>query len=138
MKWPLIPLLFFACLTEIIGASSPTDPEISPVLASSHAKLPPTFFQICGLDPLRDDAFLYNRLLREAGCKTYVKVYGNFNIELSSLKLLMGLMSLQLPWSPACLPNEILDTQIDRTIPVRRQNRTALVAQWGTQAVNIF
>jgi acetyl esterase/lipase len=60
---------------KIIGASSSTDPEISPVLASSHAKLPPTFFQICGLDPLRDDAFLYNRLLREAGCKTYVKVY---------------------------------------------------------------
>ncbi|KAI9458575.1 Alpha/Beta hydrolase protein [Lactarius psammicola] len=55
--------------------SGPTDPELSPVLASSHANLPPTFFQICGLDPLRDDSFLYERLLREAGCKTYVKVY---------------------------------------------------------------
>jgi len=59
----------------ITGASSPTDPEISPVLASSHANLPPTFFQICGLDPHRDGAFLYDRLLREAGCKTFVKVY---------------------------------------------------------------
>jgi acetyl esterase/lipase len=57
---------------ETIG---PKDPEMSPVLASSHANLPPTFFQICGLDPLRDDGFLYERLLREAGCKTYVKVY---------------------------------------------------------------
>ncbi|KAF8257596.1 hypothetical protein EI94DRAFT_1629064, partial [Lactarius quietus] len=53
----------------------PIDPEISPILASSHANLPPTFFQICGLDPIRDEAFLYDRLLREAGCKTYVKVY---------------------------------------------------------------
>jgi acetyl esterase/lipase len=48
---------------------------MSPVLASSHANLPPTFFQICGLDPIRDDAFLYDRLLREAGCKTFVKMY---------------------------------------------------------------
>jgi len=48
---------------------------MSPVLASSHANLPPTFFQICGFDPIRDDAFLYDRLLREAGCKTFVKVY---------------------------------------------------------------
>jgi len=59
---------------KTIGAS-PTDPEMSPVLATSHSNLPPTFFQICGLDPLRDDAFLYDRLLREAGCKTNVKVY---------------------------------------------------------------
>ena len=59
-------------------AASPTDPEISSVLASSHANLPPTFFQICGLDPIRDHAFLYDRLLREAGCKTYVKVYVQF------------------------------------------------------------
>ncbi|KAH9074270.1 Alpha/Beta hydrolase protein [Lactarius deliciosus] len=60
---------------KAIGASDPMDPELSPVLASSHANLPPTFFQICGLDPLRDDGFLYDRLLREAGCKTFVKVY---------------------------------------------------------------
>ncbi|KAH9026192.1 Alpha/Beta hydrolase protein [Lactarius pseudohatsudake] len=60
---------------KTIGASDPMDPELSPVLASSHANLPPTFFQICGLDPLRDDSFLYDRLLREAGCKTFVKVY---------------------------------------------------------------
>jgi acetyl esterase/lipase len=60
---------------KTIGSPSPTDPEMSPVLASSHANLPPTFFQICGLDPIRDDAFLYDRLLREAGCKTFVKIY---------------------------------------------------------------
>ena len=46
-------------------------------------------------------------------------------------------MSLQLPWSPACLSDAIPDPQIDRTIPVRRQNWTALVAQCGTYAVNL-
>ncbi|KAF8257599.1 Alpha/Beta hydrolase protein [Lactarius quietus] len=60
---------------KTIGSPSPTDPEISPVFASSHANLPPTFFQICGHDPMRDEGFLYDRLLREAGCKTFVKVY---------------------------------------------------------------
>ena len=38
--------------------------------------LPPTFFQVCGLDPLRDEALLYERLLREQhGTKTLLKVY---------------------------------------------------------------
>ncbi|KAI0261587.1 Alpha/Beta hydrolase protein [Gloeopeniophorella convolvens] len=55
--------------------ASPTDPAISPVLAPSHIGLPPAFFQICGMDPLRDDGFLYDRLLREAGCNTHMKVY---------------------------------------------------------------
>ncbi|KAI0266838.1 Alpha/Beta hydrolase protein [Gloeopeniophorella convolvens] len=54
------------------------DPEFAPVLAKSHAALPPAFFQICGMDPLRDEAFLYDRLLREAGNKTLVKVYPGF------------------------------------------------------------
>jgi len=63
---------------------------MSPVLASSHANLPPAFFQICGLDPLRDDAFLYDRLLREAGCKTYTKVY----VQLQQTPLYRSLMAL--------------------------------------------
>lgn len=37
--------------------------------------VPPTVFQICGLDPLRDEAFLAERLMREAGVKTMVQVY---------------------------------------------------------------
>ena len=66
---------------------------MSPVLASSHANLPPAFFQICGLDPLRDDAFLYDRLLREAGCKTYTKVYVQFQ-QMSLYRTLMILTTL--------------------------------------------
>jgi acetyl esterase/lipase len=38
--------------------------------------LPPTFFQICGMDPLRDEAILYERLLRENyDTKTSIKLY---------------------------------------------------------------
>ncbi|TFY78747.1 hypothetical protein EWM64_g5269 [Hericium alpestre] len=47
-----------------------TDTSFSPLLAASHAHLPPAVIQVCGLDPLRDEGFLYERILREAGTKT--------------------------------------------------------------------
>ncbi|KAK7734592.1 hypothetical protein SLS57_000289 [Botryosphaeria dothidea] len=38
--------------------------------------LPPVFVQVCGLDPLRDEGLLYERLLREeSGVKTKLVVY---------------------------------------------------------------
>ncbi|TLD29570.1 hypothetical protein E2P81_ATG05864 [Venturia nashicola] len=41
--------------------------------------LPPTFFQICGMDPLRDEALIYERLLREKyDTKTLLKLYPGF------------------------------------------------------------
>ena len=41
-----------------------------------HSKLPPAYFQICGMDPLRDEGFIYERVLREdEGIKTKVDVY---------------------------------------------------------------
>ena len=43
---------------------------------TGHAGLPPTFLQICGADPLRDEALIYERVLREEeGIKTKVNVY---------------------------------------------------------------
>ena len=52
-------------------------PLWSPQLWSTgHANLPPTFFQICGADMLRDEALIYERELRlEHGTKTRVIVY---------------------------------------------------------------
>jgi acetyl esterase/lipase len=48
----------------------------TPLASSLHHKLPPIYFQICGLDPLRDEAFIYERMLREEhGIKTKVDVY---------------------------------------------------------------
>lgn len=32
---------------------------------SGHSDVPPTYFQVCGLDPLRDESLIYERVLRE-------------------------------------------------------------------------
>lgn len=48
----------------------------TPLLFSSHKDLPPTYFQICGMDPLRDEALIYEEILREEnGVKTKVDIY---------------------------------------------------------------
>ncbi|KAI0057904.1 hypothetical protein BV25DRAFT_1337355 [Artomyces pyxidatus] len=51
------------------------DPEVSPALYPSHAGLAPAHIQVCGLDPVRDEGLLYERLLREAGTPTRLDVY---------------------------------------------------------------
>jgi len=58
-----------------IGAPDATDPEISPLRYSSHRDIPPAYIQVCGLDPLRDEALLYDKLLREAGVVTKLDIY---------------------------------------------------------------
>ena len=54
----------------------PTDPRFSPLLLKTHKGLPPAFLQVCGLDPLRDDGLIYEKVLREAGVPTKLEVYG--------------------------------------------------------------
>ncbi|KAK5730708.1 hypothetical protein LTR15_000646 [Elasticomyces elasticus] len=53
------------------------DPLFSPLLVPTGQKgLPPSYFQICGMDPLRDEALIYERVLREEqGIKTKVDMY---------------------------------------------------------------
>ncbi|KAK3672781.1 hypothetical protein LTR78_007367 [Recurvomyces mirabilis] len=60
-----------------IPASQRTDPKFSPLLVKNGQKgLPTSYFQICGQDPLRDEALIYERILREEqGIKTKVDVY---------------------------------------------------------------
>ncbi|KAF8489931.1 alpha/beta hydrolase fold-domain-containing protein [Hysterangium stoloniferum] len=55
-----------------------SNPEVSPLLAASFEGLPRTYIQINGMDPLRDEAILYNKLLREAGVPTMVDMYPGF------------------------------------------------------------
>ncbi|OCH90751.1 hypothetical protein OBBRIDRAFT_792947 [Obba rivulosa] len=59
---------------SILGAD-PKDPRCSPLLYPSHANLPPAYLQVCGMDPLRDEGLLYEKVLREAGVKTRIDVY---------------------------------------------------------------
>lgn len=46
---------------------NPADPDMSPLLAQNFEGLPPAYFQIAGMDPLRDEAFAYADKLRAAG-----------------------------------------------------------------------
>ncbi|KAJ7117020.1 Alpha/Beta hydrolase protein [Mycena epipterygia] len=54
--------------------ADPADPDLSPLL-SSYEDIPPSYIQIAGLDPLRDEAFLYERLVGESGTKTRLDIY---------------------------------------------------------------
>lgn len=40
-----------------------------------HKDLPAAFFQVDGMDPLRDEGLIYASVLEDAGAKTSVKVY---------------------------------------------------------------
>ena len=48
----------------------PTDVGTYPLMASSHAGLPPAFIQVQECDPLHDDGVVYEKALRAAGVKT--------------------------------------------------------------------
>ncbi|KAJ8074464.1 hypothetical protein PM082_015365 [Marasmius tenuissimus] len=53
----------------------PTETKYSPLLLETHKGLPPAYLQVCGLDPLRDDGLIYEKVLREANVPTKLEVY---------------------------------------------------------------
>ena len=54
---------------DMYGAP-PSDVGTYPLMASSHAGLPPAFIQVQECDPLHDDGVVYEKVLRAAGVKT--------------------------------------------------------------------
>lgn len=53
-----------------------TSPLRYPTLSKAPlSELPPAFFQVCGMDPLRDDGLIYEEMLKEAGIKTRMNFY---------------------------------------------------------------
>ncbi|CAK1357172.1 AB hydrolase superfamily protein [Cercospora beticola] len=64
-------------LNNYIEPKDRSDPLFSPLVwKTGHKGLPPQYFQICGADPLRDEALVYERLLREdEGTETKVDMY---------------------------------------------------------------
>ncbi|KAL4868671.1 Alpha/Beta hydrolase protein [Aspergillus spectabilis] len=66
-------------LNAVFQAAYKPDPSSylsSPLLhPAGHGDLPPAYIQICGLDPARDDGFIYDRVLRSAGGSICVDVY---------------------------------------------------------------
>lgn len=66
-------------LLQVVGADV-NDPLFIPFLyrnkPGGHRGLPAAYFQVCGLDPLRDEALIYERVLREeASIETKLDVY---------------------------------------------------------------
>lgn len=57
-------------------AADKSSPMYAPLKFEGGQKgLPPHYFQICGMDPLRDEGLIYELILREEGVKTKVDVY---------------------------------------------------------------
>jgi acetyl esterase/lipase len=52
-----------------------TSPLAFPILFPDHSKLPKTYVQVCGMDPLRDGGMILEQVLKDSGVQTKLDVY---------------------------------------------------------------
>lgn len=65
-------------LTEVEGrVRAMFEQDVSPLLASSLQRLPPTYIAYAGIDGMRDDALLYALRLRDDGVLVFEKNFDN-------------------------------------------------------------
>ncbi|KXJ86507.1 Alpha/Beta hydrolase protein [Microdochium bolleyi] len=50
-------------------------PGFGPAGEAALPNMPPTYFQVCGQDPLRDDGLVFEKVLRDHGVQTRLDVY---------------------------------------------------------------
>jgi len=82
---PVVNYKFMQAFREAIGPDvnsplwAPFDQGHPDGIAAGHVGMPPTYFQVCGMDMNRDDGLIYERVLREE-CKvpTRLDVYSGF------------------------------------------------------------
>ena len=72
---PVLDKETLAYMGQIVQAD-PTSELYRPTLSKAPISgQPKTYFQICGLDPFRDDGLIYDEMLKEAGIQTKVDFY---------------------------------------------------------------
>ncbi|KAK5129326.1 hypothetical protein LTR08_003584 [Meristemomyces frigidus] len=59
-------------------AADPKDSSLFTILSDNHKDFPPTYFTSCEYDPLRDDAYMMEAALKEAGVQTKLDYYEGF------------------------------------------------------------
>ncbi|KAK0738828.1 Alpha/Beta hydrolase protein [Schizothecium vesticola] len=71
------PALTAESINFILSVYKPdlTSPLFFPILFPDHSKLPKTYLQVCGMDPLRDGGLILEQLLRDSGVQTRLQVY---------------------------------------------------------------
>ncbi|CAK4033077.1 AB hydrolase superfamily [Lecanosticta acicola] len=75
---PIFRSLFADKLPPSPAGKGVDDPIMNPLLHPNLKDLPPCYLQVGGLDPLRDEALIWERVLRENGVPTKIDVYDGY------------------------------------------------------------